>query len=237
MTYRLSLQGVELAAFTFAVDTPTELAGKHVIAVQSHAKSVGLANMVAAIDDKFTSWIDVTTGRSVRFQVDEYETNSKTNIEHSFIDLANRTAELVDVSFHLNDGPKTLESQQITQPEIWDFNSFLVALRGWEGPQGTTEKLEVFRSRFLWNMEVKIGAKEKLVTELGELPALRFEATTYKMDRKGVRDPSSEQRNFTLWISDDDGRVPLQIVAKTDYGDVKMQIVDYDAGTGTRLRE
>jgi hypothetical protein len=237
MTYRLSLQGMELAVFAFGVDKVTELAGKRVVMVQSHARSVGLANMVAAIDDRFTSWIDVETGRTVRFQTDEYETNSKTNIEHALIDIGARSGDSIPISFNLNDGPKTDEPQRASKPVTWDFNSFLVALRSWEGPPGTSANIECFRSRYLWNIDVKIAAKEKLVTELGELPALRFDAVTYKLDRQGQRDPKSEQRKFSLWISDDDGRVPLQIVARTDYGDVKMQIVEYDAGTGTRLRD
>jgi hypothetical protein len=94
----------------------------------------------------------------------------------------------------------------------------------------------VFRSRFLWHVAMKIHGKEKLVTELGELPALRFDGHTYKVNRQGERDKESDERDFSIWISDDDGRVPLQVVAKTDYGDMKMQIVDYQPGAGKRLR-
>ena len=32
-------------------------------------------------------------------------------------------------------------------------------------------------------------------------------------------------------------RVPVVIVAKTDYGDVRMEITDYAAGTGARLAD
>jgi len=39
-----------------------------------------------------------------------------------------------------------------------------------------------------------------------------------------------------MWISDDDGRVPLEIKAVTDYGDLRVQIVDYQQGSGKRLR-
>ncbi|HMG24760.1 MAG TPA: DUF3108 domain-containing protein, partial [Kofleriaceae bacterium] len=96
--------------------------------------------------------------------------------------------------------------------------------------------LEVFRSRFLWHVEIAIGGKEKLVTELGELPALRIEGHTYKLRRDGTRTADDAERRFTMWISDDDGRVPLAIKAVTDYGDLMMQIVDYQPGTGARLR-
>jgi hypothetical protein len=38
-----------------------------------------------------------------------------------------------------------------------------------------------------------------------------------------------------MWISDDADRVPLLMVAETDYGDIRMEIVDYTAGTGQNL--
>ena len=39
-----------------------------------------------------------------------------------------------------------------------------------------------------------------------------------------------------MWISDDDGRVPLKVVAKTDYGDIEMQITDYSPGPARLAR-
>lgn len=236
MTYRVELGGFELAQMTLAVGDLTDLGGKRTVVVQGHAKSVGLADRIAAIDDTFTSWIDVTSGRSLRFAVDEYETNSKTNIEHTIADLAGRTNDQLPITFALNDAAPAPEPQKLAYPDAWDYNAFLVALRAWEAPAGTKRELEVLRSRWLWHIDVTVGGKDKLVTELGELPALRFDAHTYKLTRTGARDTESDERRFSVWISDDDGRVPLQITARTDYGDVKMKIVDYQPGTGERLR-
>lgn len=236
MTYRVELRGMELATMQIAVGELTEVAGKQTIVVQVTAKSVGFAQMVAAIDDTFTSWIDVTTGRSVRFAVDEYETNSKVNVEHTIADLANRSGNQVPMTFALNDAPPQSEPQTVTLPDVWDYNAFLIALRSWEGPVGTAAKIEVLRSRYLWSMALKIGGKEKLTTELGELPALRFDAHTFKLTRAGAKDMTSDERDLSIWISDDNDRVPLKLVARSDYGDVKMEIVDYQPGTGARLR-
>ncbi len=236
MTYRLELKGFELASYTFAVGEPTELGGARVIPVEGHARSLGLANQIAKVDDRFTSWIDVTTGRPARFQATEYETNSDTNIEHAIVDLAGRARDTIPVSFQLNDGASTAEPQLVTHAEIWDYNSFLVMLRAWEAPPGTTRSMELFRSRFLWKIDIRVHGRETLVTALGELPALRFDAHATKLDRKGDKFPNTPERDFSIWISDDDGRVPLQTTAATDYGDIKMEIVDYQPGTGARLR-
>jgi hypothetical protein len=156
------------------------------------------------------------------------------------IDLAGRQGDTIPIAFHINDAAATPEPQKVTAPEIWDYNAFVVALRAWEGEPGTSLSAEVFRSRYLWHVDIKIRGKEKLSTELGELSevtALRFDAHTYKLTRDGAKFPGNDERDFSVWISDDDGRVPLQTVARTDYGDIKMKIVEYAAGAGERLRK
>ena len=236
MTYRIQLGGVELAQMTLGVGDISEVAGKRAILVQGHAKSVGLANLIASIDDTFTSWIDVTTGRSVRFAVDEYETNSKVNIEHTLIDIAGRANDTLPILFHLNESAPTDEPQKVSMKEVWDYNAFLVALRSWEGPTGTATSIEVFRSRWLWHVDVKIASIGKMSTDLGDLPAIRVDAHAFKVGRDLKKDPTADERDFSVWISNDDGRVPLRLVAKTDYGDIRMEITDYQPGNGTRLR-
>jgi len=236
MTYKLSLKGFEIASYTFAVGEIQDLEGKQTISVEGHAKSVGLAKMVAKVDDKFTSWIDVENGRARRFQTDEYETNSDTNIEHAIVDFARRDTTTVPVSFALNDAPPTPEPQKVSQKDVWDYNAFLVALRAWEAPDGATISTEVFRSRFLWKIDVRVTGKTKLLTALGELPALRFDGHAMKLTRDGGKFPDTDERDFTIWISDEGDRVPLKNTARTDYGDIEMLIVDYQPGTGQRLR-
>jgi hypothetical protein len=237
MQYKLSLKGIELATYDIALGELSDVAGKRAIVVQSHAKVTGVAAFVATIDDRFTSWIDVATGRPLRFQADEFASGSRTKVEHVVVDLAGRTENTIPVAFHVNDEPPVVEpSQQVNQPIAWDYNAFMIALRAWEGAPGTAMAAEVFRSRWIWHVDVKIVGKENLVTAMGDLPALRLEGRTYKLDRKGARDAGSAERTFTIWISDDDGRVPLRITAVTDYGDLEMQIVDYQPGTGARLR-
>lgn len=236
MQYSLSLKGIDLATYDLAVGEVTDVGGKRAVVVQGHAKSIGLASMVATIDDRFTSWVDVTTGHPLRFQTDEFASGSSSDIEHAVIELGARAGDAVPVSFHVNDAPIAPDTQKASQPVTWDYNAFLVALRSWEGPPGSTLDLEVFRSRWMWHVTVKIAGKEPLVTTLGELPALRIEGRTYKLTRAGERASASEEREFTMWISDDDGRVPLKISATTDYGALDMAITDYQPGTGARLR-
>jgi hypothetical protein len=235
MSYRLQLQGMELATYDFAIGEVTAVGGKQAIVVQSHAKAVGLVQMLAKVDDFFNSWIDVQTGRPLRWSTDEYATKGSDK-ERTDARFFERTGNTVPIDFHLNDDPPTSEPQTVSLPDTWDFNAFLIALRTWDAPIGSTITAEVMRSRFMWHVEMKVHAKTKLVTALGELPAVQLDGHTYKVDRHDMKMADSE-RDFSIWISDDDGRVPLQTVSKTDYGDIKLEITDYAPGTGKRLRD
>ena len=235
MVYRITAGPLHVANYSLEVGSVREVDGKKGIEVQGHAQAIGLAEMIGGkVDDHFTSWIDVETGRSLRFIVDEYRSRSS-DIEHTVVDIGHRDHETVPVTFHLNANPAMPEPQKASLPETWDYNAFLIALRAWEAPEGSKIVAEVFRSQFLWNIAITVRGKTKLDTELGQLPALRFDAHTYKLARDGTKFPADE-RDFSIWISDDAGRVPLQTTATTDYGPIKMAIVEYVAGSGEPLR-
>lgn len=237
MAYKLTLKGVELGTFVLGVGEVTDLGGVQTVVVQAQAKSGGLAALVADIDDRFTSWVDVKTGRPRRFEVFEHADRKGKDKDHVVVDFAARQEGGIPVHYALNDEPMKTLVQPVTQKEVWDYNAFLLAIRSWEGAKGSTAELEVFRSRYVWRITITLGGKGNLVTDLGELPVLRFDAVTYKIDRSGKRWADQEDRKFTLWISDDNDRVPLKLDATSDMGSISMDIVDYQPGTGPKLRQ
>jgi hypothetical protein len=234
MSYKLSLRNVDLATYDLATGDITDLDGKAVIVVQGHAKTRGLAAMLTNVDDVFTSWIDIENGRPRRWAVEESSTDGKVR-ERTDARLDQRAEDVVPVQVWLDDKPST-EPQKVSMADVWDYNAYLIALRAWEAPKGSTITSEVFRSRFLWNVSMTIGGHEKLVTDLGEFPTLRFDGRAYRLERDGSRSKDHAERAFSIWITDDSGRVPVLTKARTDYGDIELAIVAYDPGTGERLR-
>jgi len=220
----------------FSVGELQNLDGAQTVVVQAQARSSGIAAMVANINDRFISWVDIKTGRPRRFEVFEHVERNSPDRDHVVINFPERTGASIPVHYGLNDEPLKTLQQTVSLAELWDYNAFLLAMRAWEGEPGSTATLEVFRSRYVWRIVITIGKKGTLVTELGELPVLRFDARTTKLDRAGGVWVGQEQRDFTLWISDDNDRVPLKLDAKSDLGSISMDIVDYQPGTGQRLR-
>jgi hypothetical protein len=234
MSYRVELGSLDLATYDLGVGDITDVAGRRAIVVQGHAKSRGLAAVLKNVDDVFTSWIDVQTGRPLRWGVEESSSDGDVR-ERTDARIAERAEDVVPVDVWINDVPKS-EPQKVSLPDVWDYNSYLIALRAWEAPPGSTVTAEVFRSRYMWSVTMTIAGEEKLVTDLGEFPTLRFDARAHLVERDGKRSKSDDERQFSIWITNDQGRVPVQTIGRTDFGDIKLSIVDYQPGTGERLR-
>jgi hypothetical protein len=79
-----------------------------------------------------------------------------------------------------------------------------------------------------------VGARESVVTELGQFAAVRFDGVSRRILRDGRWEPDGDIRNFALWVTDDADRVPVLMVARTDFGDIRMEIVDYGAGRASK---
>ena len=234
MSYRLTMHDLEVATFTIVIGEVDELAGREVVVVQSGVQSSPLVSMVKKVEDNFTSWIDAATGRPVLFRSAELATADDPTIEATDSEAGKVEDGAFTVRITRDGVDQSVDRQAVGELPLFDLNGFLIALRSWEVPPGTQATADIIRSRFLWRTEVTMKGFENLVTELGELPALRIDGVSQRIDRDGQLDPKSDRRRYSLWISDDADRVPLAIVARTDYGDLRMDIVEYVAG-GPRI--
>lgn len=232
---RLSMHGVDVATFTIVVGDVTEVDGRPAVVVQSGVASSPLVSMVREVSDNFTSWIDVETSRPLRFVSSELASPQDQLVEST----ESQPGKLADGRFPVvvtrADRPTQTEEQVVGAFPLYDMNGYLMALRQWQEPEGTRATIDVIRSSMIWRTEVTMGAFETITTELGDLPALRIDGQSRRVGRNGQVEESSDTRKYSVWISDDADRVPLQLVARTDYGDLRMDIVEYAPGSGARL--
>ena len=72
-----------------------------------------------------------------------------------------------------------------------------------------------------------MSAREPIRSALGHYPALRIDGVARRVTRDLRADPRKPPRHFTVWLSDDESRLPLITEAKTEYGEVRAELVDY----------
>ncbi|KAB2882229.1 MAG: DUF3108 domain-containing protein [Kofleriaceae bacterium] len=229
MLYRVSLHGFELAEYSITVGDATTLEGSDVVVVQSAARTTKVVAWFKPIEDIFTSWISRNDGRSVRFLSSERASKDDDRKETTEA----RTA-AGQVTLQVTRGDERYdETQVIAGHGGHDLNSFLILLRGWEGEPGAHLDADVVRSRFVWRVRVKVIGYDNLSTALGNLPVARYDGEGVRLVRDGTIDPASDVRRFSIWLTDDADRVPVKLLAKTDYGDVTMELLSYRPGEAT----
>jgi hypothetical protein len=228
MTYQVSLHGVALAELVIDVSGTVAIAGRDARVVEARVDTQSLASLVSSVHDRFTTWIDVTSGRPLQFHAREGAARDAGALEETEAHFA---VGQYPVRL-LRGGDAGREETQVVRGTPFDFTAFLIFLRGWEAASGSELSVDVMRSRFVWRTRVVAGARGNLVTALGELPVVRFEGEGVRILRDGTVDPTSDRRRFTIWISDDADRVPVKLAAHTDYGDVLLELAAYQAGGG-----
>jgi Protein of unknown function (DUF3108) len=222
-TYKISIQGVELAEFL--IDIGSDADG---MVVRSVARSSGVGALLKKVETQFISHIDPQTGKPRRFRSEERAGSKDATIERSDARIAERQGDVVSVLVRRGDDAAAAEQneQQKVQGEVWDLNAVMIALRQFEAPQGTKLAFESFRSRYVWRTELTVGKREQLTTQLGRVSTLRFEGWGHGLRRNGELNDEPERR-FQIWVSDDADRVPVLLVGVTDYGDIRMEITSY----------
>jgi len=235
MSYRLSMHGLEVAGFGVEVGELGQRDGHAVVLVRTAVTSSRLVSMVKKVEDNFTAYVDVHSGRTVLFQSAELASAKDQTIEGADAEIALGDEASFPVRVRRPGAPEVVEEQAITEAPLFCMNGFLMALRSWDVPVGTEATADVVRSRYVWRTQVTMAGFESIVTELGELPAVRVDGVSRRLRRDGTVDPSSDTRHYSMWISDDADRVPLAMIARTDYGDLRMDIVEYIPGAGAPL--
>ena len=97
--------------------------------------------------------------------------------------------------------------------EHHDLHSAICALRGWHG--AANEHLQVDMALGGGSFEVEIW--EAAHDTIDGHPALRFDGIAGR----------GEKFPFSLWLSDDLGRVPLRASTKTELGTVEVNLIEY----------
>lgn len=233
-TYRVTVHKVELASFFLAVGEPTVLGDRRAIAVQAGAQTAGVAALLKNVKVDFAAWIDIATGQSLLFVVQESAGKGDSTVEIAEARFTELAANKFPVVFRRPDRGERTEMQSVVGRPT-DLLTLLMSLRAWDGKVGEHRTLDAVRNQYIWRTQLTLAARESVITALGEFPAVRFEAATRRLMRDGSFDPGAQTRKFTVWISDDADRVPVKLVAQSDYGDIQMDIVDYAGGTQPNL--
>ena len=222
MSFEVHLAGVLAGEAQLAVGNIGEVGGHRAVVVKSRAATAGAAALFKAITDETTTVIDADTGRPL--QLDSTAVvDGKTTTAHAEFSATGAT-----VTF-TRDGDAHTHAFRVgfAGKVAYDTHSAMAQLRGWHAAPGATRTVYVVGGRRLWRVDMTLVGSESIGSAMGNRRVVHMEGSAFRAKPNLTLESETATRTFSVWLTDDADRVPLKLVAKTELGDVAMDLTEY----------
>ncbi len=191
--------------------------GKKVYHAIGNGYTVGMSRFFFKVDDNYESYFDKVTNKPYQFVRKIDEGGYKKNQEGFF----NQDANKVLIKDYKNKTEKTFPVNENVQ----DIISTFYFLRNHPNIDklkiGESIVVDMFFDNETFKFKLKFIGKEDLKTKFGSIPTMIF--------RPIVQSGRvfKEEESLTVWISDDENKVPLRIKASLAVGSIKADLESF----------
>jgi hypothetical protein len=222
MAFEVHLAGLLAGEAQLAVGAAGEYQGHRAVVVKSRAQTAGAVALLKHIVDEATTTIDLETGRPLALETLVEQGDSQITASATF------TGSVAAVTYTKRGepAPKTIKLD-FGKVTVHDAHSAMAQLRGWRAPPGAVRTVYIVGGRRLWRVDVTFAGSEVIGSALGTRRVVRYEGKSYRVTGRLAVEPKPA-RTFTVWLSDDADRVPLKVTAKTELGDIAMDLTEYN---------
>ena len=190
---------------------------KKVYHVIGKGYSTGMSRFFFKVDDLYESYFDKVTGNPYRY-IRKIDEGGYTKNQEGFF---NQASDRVLVKDYENKTEKTFVTPNNTQ----DIVSAFYYLRNYPAIDklkvGESVSIDMFFDEETTKFRLKFIGREELDTKFGVIPTMIF--------RPIVQSGRvfKEQESLTVWISDDDNKIPVRIQAKLIVGSIKADLESF----------
>jgi len=193
--------------------------GKSVYRVRGEGKTTGLARAFFKVEDVYESYFDKKDGSPYKFVRNINEGGYTKDVEIDF-DYAKNEAILNDKkkdkkqSFDIKRGVQDLISAFYYIRKNYEFSDLT---------QGEFIKLDMlYDDDGVYQFKLKYIGKEILKTKYGKVECLKFRP--YVQSGRVFK----EEESLSLWVSNDDNKIPIRIKADIAVGSIKADLDGYN---------
>lgn len=225
MSFDVSLRGVLGARAAIAVGQPGFVDGKPTIVVRSRVASAGIVAAIREVRDEIESWIETDRGLVVSHEADSTFGKKSSHVS-SLLGGGIPGPFVLD---YTRKGKATVKVRQQLPKDahVFDIHAILGVLRAWQSDEGDETHFFLLAGRRLWRSSLRVGVRETIKTRMGRYPVIRIDGVAQRVSR-GLTDLKKKKpRNFSVWLSDDANRLPLLVMATTEYGDLRVEMTEY----------
>jgi hypothetical protein len=222
MTYEVQLAGVLVGEAQLAVGEIGAVDGKPALVVKSRAATAGAAALIKKMVDESTTVIDVATGRPMQVDTLVINGDKQTTANAKF------TGQTAEVTYQFSGKPPQTLKLDFKTEVVLDMHTAMAALRGWRAVPGATKSVFIIGGRRLWRIDLRYVGEDTVGSKVGNRRAIILDGTSFRARRDLKVESKTAARTFRVWLSDDADRVPLKCSAKTELGDIVMDLLEYN---------
>lgn len=187
---------------------------KKVHHVVGRGYTVGMAKLFFKVEDDYQSMFDKETGQPYQFlrKIDE---GGYTKNQEGFF---NQTKNSVLVKDYKNKTEKTFSVTENVQDIVSSFYYLRNHPKINKMSVGEAIVIDMFFDDEVYKFKLKFMGREEISTKFGTVPCMIFRP--YVQSGRVFK----EQESLTVWISDDDNKVPVRIKASLAVGSLKADL-------------
>jgi hypothetical protein len=215
---RLFLRGADVSDLTFQI-TATEPAAPDKIQFKAEAESKGVLLKLFSFSflQKFDSTVhtsDYRILRTVRYD----KQNERVRASEANFDYKRKMVIYREIDPKNAARPPRLISSALDAP-VQDLVSAIYFLRRQPLAVGQDLNLKLSDSGLIYDIPVKITARERIKTVLGKVWTLRIEPELF-----GARRPLGGEGKITVWLTDDNRRLPVRSQVNASIGKIDIKL-------------
>ncbi len=217
LRYRMSYLGVNAGEATIEVKN-SRLSGQDHFHIIGKGWTTGLTKMFFKVSDKYESYINKETSLPSKFirKIDEggYTKNKVLEFDYNTKKV-----------FQNDKKRKETKYLNFEDDQIQDMISALYYLRDYDTSKmgvGDEIDINIFMDEQEYAMKLKIlGTEEKKINNLGKVDCLKIRP--YVESGRVFK----EKESVTVWVTNDNNHIPVQIKASLAVGSLKSDLVEY----------
>jgi hypothetical protein len=115
-------------------------------------------------------------------------------------------------------------------PGLFDLHSAMLYLRSQPLSNHSVYRIVVYPATSAYVTTVSVLGRERITVHAGSYNAIKFDLQLKRIGKKFELEPHRKFRRATIWISDDENRIPLRIEAQIFVGTVfgELQNVQFE---------
>ncbi len=216
LKFRVHYGLITAGSATLQVDKEM-LNGKEVFHVKGYGETTGMTSWFFPVEDDYQSYIDIEKDIPYRFirKIDEGGHTKDIVIEFNH---ENQKAKIID---YKHDTEKMVFFPKGAQDMVSSFYYLRNNLDVSNIKVNDEIELDMFFDKENYKFKLKFLGREVLDTDFGKVPCLIFRP--YVQSGRVFK----EKESLTLWVSDDENKIPLVIKADLVVGSLKATLIEF----------